>query len=184
MSREHAVIAKRYAGALFDIARENDNVEQIKNELTVVKDVFHQTPDLMNVLKHPKFTTAEKKNMIQTSFGSSLSTYVMNMLLTLIERKRTAIVFELVDQYETFAYELKQTAVAKVYSVKPLTEEEQMKVSAVFAKRVGKTTLHIENVIDPTLIGGIKVRIGNRIFDGSISGKLKRMERELVSAKS
>ncbi|WP_347548405.1 F0F1 ATP synthase subunit delta [Pseudalkalibacillus hwajinpoensis] len=184
MSRDLEVIAKRYAGALFDIARENDNVEQIKNELMVVKDVFHQTPDLMNVFEHPKFTTAEKKNIIQTSFGSSLSTHVMNTLLTLIERKRMAIVFDLVNQFERFAYEQQQTAAAKVYSVKPLTEEEQMKVSAVFAKRVGKTTLRIENVIDPTLIGGIKVRIGNRIFDGSISGKLKRMERELVSAKS
>ena len=108
----------------------------------------------------------------------------MNTLLTLIERKRVAIVFDLVNQFERLTYEQQQTAAAKVYSVKPLTEEEQMRVSTVFAKRVGKTTLRIENVIDPTLIGGIKVRVGNRIFDGSISGKLKRMERELVSAKS
>jgi len=184
MSRDLEVIAKRYAGALFDIARENDNVEQVKNELIVVKDVFHQTPDLMNVFEHPKFTTAQKKEIIQTSFGSSLSPTVMNTLLTLVERKRVAIVFDLVNQFERLTYEQQQTAAAKVYSVKPLTEEEQMKVSAVFAKRVGKTTLRIENVIDPTLIGGIKVRVGNRIFDGSISGKLKRMERELVSAKS
>ncbi|MBF0705249.1 F0F1 ATP synthase subunit delta [Guptibacillus hwajinpoensis] len=184
MSRDLEVIAKRYAGALFDIARENDNVEQVKNELVVVKDVFHQTPNLMNVFEHPKFTEAQKKELIQTSFGSSLSAPVMNTLLTLIERKRVAIVFDLVSQFERFTYEQQQKAAAKVYSVKPLTEEEQMKVSAVFAKRVGKTTLLIENVIDPTLIGGIKVRIGNRIFDGSISGKLKRMERELVSAKS
>lgn len=184
MSRDLEVIAKRYAGALFDIARENDNVEQVKNELVIVKDVFHQTPDLMNVFEHPKFTTAQKKEIIQSSFGASLSPTVMNTLLTLVERKRIAIVFDLVNQFEKLTYEQQQTAVAKVYSVKPLTEEEQKKVSAVFAKRVGKTTLQIENLIDPTLIGGIKVRIGNRIFDGSISGKLKRMERELVSAKS
>lgn len=184
MSRDLEVIAKRYAGALFDIARENDNVEQVKNELVIVKDVFHQTPDLMNVFEHPKFTTAQKKEIVQTSFGSSLSPTVMNTLLTLIERKRVAIVFDLVSQFERLTYEQQQTAAAKVYSVKPLTEEEQMRVSTVFAKRVGKTTLRIENVIDPTLIGGIKVRVGNRIFDGSISGKLKRMERELVSAKS
>ncbi|MBN8210959.1 F0F1 ATP synthase subunit delta [Bacillus sp. NTK071] len=184
MSRDLEVIAKRYAGALFDIARENDNVEQVKNELVVVKEVFNQTPDLMNVFEHPKFTTAQKKELIQTSFGATLSTSVMNTLLTLIERKRVAIVFDLVSQFERFAYEQQQTAAAKVFSVKPLSEEEQTKISAVFAKRVGKTTLRIENVIDPTLIGGIKVRIGNRIFDGSISGKLKRMERELVSAKS
>lgn len=183
MSRDLEVIAKRYANALFEIAHEQGTVEQVKQELAVVNDVFKETDDLMEVFAHPKFTTAQKKDIIQKSFGKSLSAPVLNTLLTLVERDRIAIVFDLINHYHMFANEQQQTAAAKVYSVMPLSDEEQNKISAVFAERVGKKTLQIENVIDPTLVGGIKVRIGNRIFDGSISGKLKRMERKLVSAK-
>ena len=75
-------------------------------------------------------------------------------------------------------------AEAKVYTIRPLTEEERAGVSSVFAAKVGKKSLKIENIVDRDLIGGMKLRIGNRIFDGSISGKLNRLERQLLTQHS
>jgi F-type H+-transporting ATPase subunit delta len=67
-----------------------------------------------------------------------------------------------------------------VYSTRPLTEAEQQALSATFAAKVGKQSLRIENIVDTNLLGGIKLRIGNRIFDGSLRGKLERLERQLL----
>ncbi|TLS35835.1 F0F1 ATP synthase subunit delta [Pseudalkalibacillus caeni] len=182
MSREYEVVAKRYAEALFDLANENQIVSQIEDELAVVKEVFNKNPQLMEFFRHPKVTTDEKKKVIFTSFGE-LSDTVRNTMLLLADRNRIEITPELIDQYTKLANDQQGVAAAKVYSVNPLSDEEQARISDVFAKRVGKEKLSIENVVDPDLIGGIKVRIGNRIFDGSVSGKLERMKRQLVSAK-
>jgi len=72
-------------------------------------------------------------------------------------------------------------AEATVYSIRPLTASESEAISSAFAKKVGKTSLNIENVIDSNILGGVRVRIGNRIFDGSLQGKLNRLKRELIS---
>jgi F-type H+-transporting ATPase subunit delta len=69
---------------------------------------------------------------------------------------------------------------AKVYSIRPLSEEERASVSSVFAKKVGKQALRIENIIDPSLIGGMRIQIGNQIYDSSISSKLERLQRQLI----
>lgn len=74
----------------------------------------------------------------------------------------------------------KGIADAKVYTVRPLTEAEKEALSVSFAAKVGKKSLRIDNIVDTNLLGGIKLRIGNRIFDGSLRGKLERLERQLL----
>ncbi|MDQ0162608.1 F0F1 ATP synthase subunit delta [Aeribacillus alveayuensis] len=177
------VVAKRYALALFQIAKEKESVDQFAEELRVVKHVFTENSDLLQVLAHPKVSLENKKAMLKEAFAS-LTTEVLNTLLLLVENKRINIVNELQDCYVQLANEEQGTEDAKVYSVRPLKDEELKALSEVFAKKIGKQSLRLENIIDQSLIGGIKLRIGNRIYDGSVSGKLERIERELVAKSS
>ena len=66
-------------------------------------------------------------------------------------------------------------------STRALTETEYEALSSTFAAKVGKKSLRIENIVDSNLLGGIKVQIGNRIYDGSLQGKLERLEHQLLS---
>ena len=84
------------------------------------------------------------------------------------------------DQFIALANDAKGIAEAKVYSVKPLNAEQAEALSAAFAPKVDKQALQIENIVDSNLLGGLKLRIGNRIFDGSLRGKLDRLERKLL----
>ncbi|WP_044896339.1 F0F1 ATP synthase subunit delta [Bacillus alveayuensis] len=177
------VVAKRYALALFQIAKEKESIDQFAEELRVVKQVFTENSDLLQVLAHPKVSLENKKAMLKEAFAS-LTTEVLNTLLLLVENKRINIVNELQDRYVQLANEEQGTEDAKVYSVRPLKDEELKALSEVFAKKIGKQSLRLENIIDQSLIGGIKLRIGNRIYDGSVSGKLERIERELVAKSS
>lgn len=178
MSNE--IVAKRYAVALFQLAKEQNKLDLIENELIVVKEVFTTNKELLDVLNHPKVTKDKKKEMIGKSFAS-LSQQVVNTLLLLVDRGRINIVEEMVTHFVQSANELRGTEDATVYTVRPLSEEELSSISTSFAKKIGKKSLRLENVVDKALIGGVKLRIGNRIYDGSVSGKLERIERQLVA---
>ena len=84
---------------------------------------------------------------------------------------------QMADHFIEMANDARGIAEATVYSIRPLTEAENEAAFFNICKEVGKKSLRIENIVDSNLLGGIKVRIGNRIFDGSLRGKLERLER-------
>lgn len=172
-------VAKRYAVALFQIAKEQNLLDQIEEELRTVKEVFTNDTDLLGFLTHPKLTSDAKRGIVSNAF-SSLSTYVQNTLQLMVERHRSDMIAPMADEFVELANEEKSVADATVYTVRPLTEAETEAVSTSFAKKIGKKTLRITNVTDSNLLGGIKLQIGNRIYDGSISGKLDRLSKQLL----
>jgi F-type H+-transporting ATPase subunit delta len=173
------VVAKRYALALFQIAKEKQLLDQLEEEIRVVQQVFAENKELVSLLKHPKLAVQKKKALLQETFAS-LSTPLLNTLMILLDRHRIEIVPELASEFIGLANEERGVAEATVYSVRPLTEDEKQALSEAFAKKIGKVTLRITNVVDTSLIGGVKLRIGHRIYDGSVSGKLERLQRQLI----
>ncbi|RFU70821.1 F0F1 ATP synthase subunit delta [Peribacillus saganii] len=172
-------VAKRYAVALFQIAKEQQLFDQIEEDLRAVKQVFTTSGELLEFLKHPKVTNEAKKQLIEDTF-INISAPVKNTLKLMTDRHRTDVIVQMAVDFIDLANEEKSVADAQVYTVRPLTDAEREAVSSSFSSRVGKSTLRIENIVDRSLLGGIKLRIGNRIFDGSVSGKLERLERELL----
>lgn len=172
-------VAKRYAVALFQIAKEQNLLDQIEEELRTVKEVFTNDTNFLSFLEHPKVTKDAKRTMIVNAF-SSLSAIVQNTLQLMIDRHRTDAIVAMTDEFIELANDAKSVADAKVYSVRPLTEAETTAVSTAFAKKIGKSTLRITNITDSNLLGGIKIRIGNTIYDGTVSGKLERLSKQLL----
>lgn len=175
-----STIAKRYALALFQLANEHQLLDQMEEELRVVKDVVNHNSELKAVLKSPKLSIVKKKEILNDAF-SSVNTYVLNTLLILIERHREDQISDVAEHFIHLANVERGIAEAKVYSIRPLTAVESEALSVSFAAKVGKRSLRIENIVDLNMLGGIKLRIGNRIFDGSLRGKLERLERQLLS---
>jgi F-type H+-transporting ATPase subunit delta len=175
----NSTVAKRYALALFQLSKENNLLDQMEEELRVVKNVVTSSKDLNSVLKSPKVTIEKKKEIVKGSFAT-FNPLVLNTLMILIDRHREDQIAEVVNRFVDLANEERGIAEAKVYSIRPLTDEETKALSATFAAKVGKKSLRIENIVDTDILGGIKLRIGNRIFDGSLRGKLDRLERNLL----
>lgn len=172
-------VAKRYAVALFQIAKEQNLLDQIEEELRTVKEVFTNDKNLLSFLEHPKVTRDVKRKTIVNAF-SGLSTFVQNTLQLMVDRHRIDAIAAMVDEFIELANDEKSVADAKVYSVRPLTEAETAAVSTAFAAKIGKRTLRITNITDSNLLGGIKLRIGNTIYDGTVSGKLDRLSKQLL----
>ena len=176
----NTMVAKRYASALFQIANEQQIIGQVEEDLRVVKEVLEYNSDLKAVLKSSKLTIDKKKEIVKNAFAS-VNMYVLNTVLLLIDRHREDQIVEVTDQFLELANEAMGIAEAEVYSARELTDAEREALSATFAAKIGKKSLRIENIVDSNLLGGIRLRIGNRIYDGSLRGKLDRLERKLLS---
>lgn len=175
------VVAKRYADALFQLASEKNKAEKLVAELKLVKEVFEHDKKTLNFLNHPRVSLQDKIKLIDDAFKTN-DKDVVNTLKILIERHRINQIATIVDEFVHLYNEANGVAAVTVYSVRALTDEEKAQLQASFKTQFNKKSLTIENEIDPSLIGGIRIRVGNTIYDGSISGKLHRMKQSIVSA--
>ncbi|UCZ53021.1 F0F1 ATP synthase subunit delta [Bacillus shivajii] len=169
-----------YASALYDIAKGNQSVDQTAAELEAVTQVLNDTKLLDEVFKHPKVSNKEKKQLIQDNFSAHISQTVLNMLFFLVDRKREDAIFAIKDEFDSLINEDQGIAKATVTTAKPLKDDEKSTVAEVFTKASGKKQLLIENVVDKSIIGGLKVRIGDRIYDGSIARQLNDIQQQMI----
>ncbi len=173
------VVEKRYALALFRLAKEKQLLEQLEKEVKVLNEVF-ANEEIIAVFTSPKISIDKKKNLIADAFAS-FSVELKNTLNVLVEQHRERNMVAIASHFLGLVNEENGVADATVTSAKPISESEMNDISAVFAKKIDKKALHITNVTDPSVIGGVSVRIGNQVFDGTVGGKLNRLERHLLS---
>lgn len=176
-----AVVAKRYADALFQLASEKATLNDVLEELRVVRQVFNENSELQAFLAHPRVSNDKKRAFLDEVF-QGVSTDVLNTLKLLVERHRLGGISEVVNAYETLVNEASGIAQGIVYSVRELSDAEKTELEKSFAKRLNKAVVKLENVVDPKVVGGVKIRMGNTIYDGSISGKLRRIEQNIKLA--
>ncbi|WP_217586411.1 F0F1 ATP synthase subunit delta [Lentibacillus saliphilus] len=172
------VAAKRYADALYQLGLEKNTSDQLVEEFQVVKTVFEQNDQLLPFFEHPRLSLDQKKQFVDDVF-TNVSADVVNTIKLLVERHRTDIISSMVDHFTQQVNEAKGKAEATIYSVRKLSDEELTHLERTFAKKFGKQSITFHTVVDPAILGGIKVQMGNTIIDGTISGKLQRIERSM-----
>lgn len=177
------IVAKRYAKALFEVAQAKGKTADAANDLRSVIEVLHGIPDLKKLIEHPKMDTSVKNDLLKQSFEGKVAEEVLNLLMLLVDRKRADIIEDVQKQYEKLASEALGHAIAIVYTPKALDDQDKARVAEQFGKLTGKT-IEIDNVIDPSLLGGLKVRIGDKLFDGSLSSKLDKLQKSLISSQA
>ena len=177
----NSVVAKRYGVALFELAQEKAQVDIVQQELLEVKKVFQMNQELEQLLTNPKLAMTKKKELLANLFQEA-NPLIQNTLYVMLEKNRLAEIVNTIDEFIEYANEAAGIAEAKVFSTRVLTAEESQGISTAFAAKVGRQSLQIDNIIDPTLIGGIRVQIGNHIYDGSLSAKLERMQQDLIGS--
>ncbi|MBE1555700.1 F0F1 ATP synthase subunit delta [Sporosarcina limicola] len=176
-----SIAAKRYALALFELAQKNGQTGPIQEDLLELKKVFQTNKELSQLLDSPRLKAAKKKELLAELFKGA-NQLILNTLYVMLDKKRLDEVVNLVDEFTAYSNDAAGVAEAKVYSTVPLTADESQAISSAFAQKVGKKVLRIENIIDPSLLGGIRLQIGNIIYDSSLSAKLERLKRDLIGS--
>lgn len=175
-----AVVANRYADALFQFGTEKNILDQLVDQFRTVKEVINTNQSFRLVLEHPQISQEKQQQLVETVF-QGMDLHVIHTIKLLVERNRVAIIGNMVSRLEQLANDAKGIAVAQVYSVRQLTEKEELDIAQAIERRFQKQEVKVHNIVDPAIIGGLKVRVGNTIIDGSVSGKLERLERQFAA---
>lgn len=175
----NSTVAKRYAQALFELAQQKKILAEVGADLNELAKVVTASPDLLTLLNAPKLSIERKKQLVAEIFASA-TPEVLHTVQLLVEKKRVNEVKLIATAYAELAAQAQGIANATVFSTRELTAEEKNQISSAFAKLVRKQSLNITNEIDPSLLGGIRVQIGNHIYDSSVANKLERLKRELI----
>lgn len=176
-----AIAARRYAGALFQIGTEKGTLEELEKELRIVREVFQENEQFYTFLKHPRIKSAKKRQILNEVF-QGLQPNVVHTIALLVERGRIEITTSMIDHFIQMVNDAKGNAEVTVYSVRELSSAEKAQLEKSFSKRFDMKSVELKNEIDSTLIGGLKIRVGNTIYDGSVKGKLHRIERDIATA--
>jgi F-type H+-transporting ATPase subunit delta len=172
--------ARRYARALFGLAREESRVEVIRAELCGLSDLITQTSELRVVLLTPLYPARERKGVMNgLSARLNLSKSVRHFFAFLIDQRRLLDVAGVRDEYERLADEATGVVTAEVTAAAPLDERRRERLQRALSHHTGQQVL-LDVSIDPSLIGGAIAKVGDLVFDGSVRAQLARLRSSLA----
>ncbi|WP_042195479.1 F0F1 ATP synthase subunit delta [Paenibacillus camerounensis] len=171
-----AVVAKRYAKALYSAAVEKGNTLEVEEQLKTLVTVLHSDEEVKRFILAPRISQSDKLKVLRTALQDKLSETVINTVELLVERGRTDMFADLLEAYIKIEGEALGIGDATVYSTYALSQEEQNQVAQEFSELTNRK-IRVTNLVDPSLLGGLKVVIGDTLYDGSLSGKLERLEK-------
>lgn len=173
-----SVIAKRYAKALFELAHERGQLDTVQEQIELVAKTLAEHVSLAEVLNHPQIKADRKKETLLRVFGAHLSEMSRHFLQLLIDKGRQDILPDIVEEYVELANERRGVAVGTARTAIALTDAERLRLESTFTSKINKQ-VKLENVVDPDIKGGVLVRVGDRVYDGSVTGKLARFKKRL-----
>lgn len=177
---QNIAIAKRYAKALFELAQERQLIVETEQQLKDIAEFMEVNYKLHLIFTSPNIGHAEKCMVFNKMFEGRVSDIILNTVRLLIERRRINLLREILKGYIYLASEALGIVDATVTSAYPLNESEKEAIVVEFSQKFGKA-IRVHNVVDASVIGGLQVRILDHLYDGSLSGKLKRLNRLLKS---
>lgn len=175
------IVAKRYARAFFEVASEKDQIDAIEQELQTIERAIDENPAFLQFLKHPQIEKQAKKKEFETVFKDKISETTLNFAHLLIDKNRVDVLVLAPRFFTELANEARGLVDAVVTSVRPLSEDEKAGLIQSF-KRLLNKEIRIENELDDSIKGGLVVRIGDRLYDGSVAGKLNRLQQSFRQA--
>lgn len=168
-------LAKRYARALMAIAVEKNELDGYLADIAILRDVLTADPRAIEMLVSPLLSLDERKALFEKLVGMiEVRPDVANMAAMLVERGRIDLIGHVAEELERFADERLGNVRACVTSAVPLEGPAIDKISTLLKQRL-KSDVILTNEVDPSLLGGAVLRIGNRVFDGSARGRLLQM---------
>lgn len=179
--REESV-ARRYAAALLDVSRRQNTLDATQAEIKQVAAKVVETGALRALLAQPLVTETRKKQVAQNEFGAAVSPQTLAFLNLLIDKRRITLLPEIAAEFERMVRDEKNIAYATATSAIPLTSEQVAALERSLEARTGKD-IELKTDVDPSLMGGVLVRIGDTVLDGTVKGNLERLREQLLERK-
>ena len=174
-----SVVGDRYAESLFDLAKEENKVTQYLDDIKLVGEVLDSDPQIVQFFNHVLIENDKKIQLLDQSFKGNVDQYVLNFLKLLVQSRRIRYIDDIIKSYINLSNQYLGIEEGTIYTPYKLTDQQIQDIEkAISQKENKKVTLKVS--IDPSLLGGIKVQISNRIYDGTIKNKVEMLKKELL----
>lgn len=173
-------IAQVYARALFEVAREQSKLDLVREQLGQFADALNENADLRVFFFSPYFSTEEKKDgLTRTLDGADAA--IVNFLEALLERHRMPVIFRVRDEYGRLWDSENRLLPVEVTSAVDLDEATVKSIGERIGEQTGQR-VELTSKVDPAILGGIVLRVGNSILDASIKHRLDQLRKHVAQA--
>ena len=174
-------VAVRYAQAIFDLAKRSGQLDEQLAELVKVKLILDEHPQLTRALQSPTIPSSVKKSILKRVMEQRVSPSTLHFLYVLVDKGREAYVSLVVECYKELLRQERGQVAVMVQSAAPLDAAFQREVEAQLLAYTGKK-VEITFEVDPELIGGLLLRVGDRIIDGTVRHQMIQIHERLSKA--
>ena len=173
-------IAQVYSRALFEAAQEQDKLDKLRDQLGEFADALAESRELQTFLFSPYFSAQEKKEGLHKAVSGADET-LLNFLELLIEKHRMPVIFRMRRQFDELWADANQLLPVEVTSAVELDPKLVKELGKKVEEQTGRR-VEVESRVDPDILGGMVLRVGNSILDASIKNRLNQLRREVAKA--
>jgi F-type H+-transporting ATPase subunit delta len=173
-------IGQVYARALFESAMESDSLDEIQEQLSTWTDALGENKDLQTFFFSPRFSSTEKKEAVRRIIDGGNERF-LNFLELLAERHRLPATFRIRKSFDELWREEHKMLPVEVTSAIELDEALVRSIGERIEERTGRR-IELTSRVDPDIIGGLVLRVGNKVLDASVTGRLQRLRKQITRA--
>lgn len=171
--------ARRYASALFAVAVRGKELEGAEKDLATVVQVWDANPQIAAAMARPQVPMEAKRRVWQRLLEGNVGALMQRFIAMLVDKRRIDLLPEVGSEFQRLSDQYRRVMRARVTTAVPLSPDQAEALKARLAGDTGQTVVLLPEV-DPSIVGGAIVRIGDRILDGSVRGQLESLRRRLA----
>ncbi|WP_102401442.1 F0F1 ATP synthase subunit delta [Haloimpatiens massiliensis] len=170
---------RRYALALYEVAEMKGKIDEYMNDLQEIVDLIKNNQEFLQVIKHPEITTSKKKKIFINVFKGKIDEDLLSFLLILIEKDRILYLEEKLKEMKKIHLEKNNILLAEITTAIPLNDHERTKLIDKLKKMYSKDII-LKEIVDKKIIGGVHVKVGDDVIDGTIKTKINEIRRRVL----
>lgn len=175
------LIDKTYGYALFELALERGKVDEYFEESKILLEVLLENSDYIKLLNHPKISKEEKEKVTETIFAGKLSDDLTGIIMLMIKKDRQSKLLETISYFVEYVKEYKKIGKATVTTAIELTDSKKDEIVKKLIATTDYVAFETSFIVDKDIIGGMIIRIGDRVVDSSIRTKIYNISKELYN---
>ena len=175
------LVSKTYGDALFETACEAGRMDELFEEVKAIKGILETNQDFQDLMVNPKVMREEKENIIETTFKGRVSDEIIDLMQLMILKGRYGDIISVFEYFVGLVKEKKKIGIAFVTTAIELNESQKEEIRKKLLETTHYQTFEMNYAVDASLIGGMVVRIGDRVVDSSIRTKLYELSKNLRS---
>lgn len=174
------LVGTTYGEALFELAVEEGKEDEFLDEIVQLKELLYENPDFGKLMNHPKILKEDKLKVLEEVFGGRISKELLGFLYLIVSKDRYGDIDSILNYFIEEVKRIKGIGIAYVTTAIDLSEVKKKEVEEKLLETTSFKKMEMHYQVDESLIGGMVIRIGDRVVDSSVKNKLFELQRELL----